>query len=486
MSDNGIGRCLDAATGMQHNPPMIDPARIRVLRDAPAIPGRYVLYWMQASQRTVFNPALEYAAEQANAARLPLIVGFGLMDDYPEANARHYAFMLEGLRDVEGALRERGIRFVARRGSPPEVALALAREASLVVCDRGYLRHQKRWRDALADGAGRRVVQVEGDVVVPIEEVSSKQEFAARTLRPKINKLLSRFLKPLKPVALERESIGLRIAGDIDVSDPLAALGRLKVDRNVPPTALLAGGQSAAGRMLREFVRDRLPRYRTGRREPSVLGTSLLAAYLHFGQVSPVAIALAVRKSAAPLADQDAFLEELIVRRELSMNFVHFQPQYDDFEGLPNWARKTLMAHAKDARAGVYSRQELEEAKTHDPYWNAAQTQMLRTGYMHNMMRMYWGKKILEWKRTPREAFDDALYLNNKYFLCGRDPVSYANIGWLFGLHDRPWGERPVFGMVRYMNAAGLDRKFDMPAYLRKVAEIQSNQTASPTPQPRR
>ena len=201
--------------------------------------------------------------------------------------------------------------------------------------------------------------------------------------------------------------------------------------------------------------------------------TSMLAAHLHFGQISPVEIALRVNESSAPAEDREAFLEELIIRRELAMNFALHQPQYDQFAGLPSWARQTLKDRSADDRAYVYSRQELEEARTHDPYWNAAQKEMILSGYMHNMMRMYWGKKILEWKRTPQEAYGDALFLNNKYFLCGRDPASYANIGWLFGLHDRPWAQRKIFGTVRYMNAAGLERKFDMPAYLKMVENME-------------
>ena len=451
---------------------MIDPARIRFLNESVAVRGQYVLYWMQASQRTVFNPSLEYAIERANELKLPMIVGFGLMDDYPEANARHYAFMLQGLADVETALKQRGILFVIRRGHPAEIALKLAEKASLVVMDRGYLRHQLRWRDQVADGAECPVVQVEGDVVVPIEEASTKQEFAARTLRPKIQKLLPHFLQPLKTVDLEKTSVHLGVKGNIDLSDPKQALKKLKLDQSVGLSKLLSGGQAEAQSMLQKFIAHKLKGYSDGRREPSVRGTSMLAAHLHFGQISPVQIALAAGRSQAPQADRESFLDELIIRRELAMNYVFYQPDYDRFTGLPPWAIQSLKLHEKDLRPYVYSRQELEEGRTHDPYWNAAQNEMIRTGFMHNMMRMYWGKKILEWKKSPEEAFEDALYLNNKYFLCGRDPASYANIGWLFGLHDRPWGRRKIFGTIRYMNAAGLERKFDMEAYLSMVDKL--------------
>jgi deoxyribodipyrimidine photo-lyase len=452
---------------------MIDPARVQVLNDAPVRPdGKYVLYWMQQSQRAVANPALEYAAAEANALGKPLVVGFGLTDDYPEANERHYAFMLEGLRDAAATLRrERGVKLVVRRGQPPAVAVGLAAEAALVVCDRGYLRHQRRWRDHVADHAKRRVVQVEGDVVVPVEAASDKQEVGARTLRPKLHKLWDRYLKPVETVPVRHPSVRLRVDGDVDVSDVEGTLQRLKVDRSVHRSRRFSGGHSAAHEILRDFLSRKLDGYDERRNDPSLGATSTLAAYLHFGQISPAEVALEVRASRRGSdADRDAFLEELLVRRELSVNFVHYCPNYDAYEGVPAWARKTLDERCGDPREVVYTPRQLEAADTHDPYWNAAQREMVLTGFMHNRMRMYWGKMILAWSETPEQAYETTLRLNNKYFLCGRDPNAYANVAWVFGLHDRPWGpRRPVFGTVRYMNAAGLERKFGIGAYVKWV-----------------
>ena len=439
---------------------MIDPTRVHALNDRPHRDGgRYVLYWMQASQRTRFNHALEHAIGRANALRLPVTVGFGLMDDYPEANARHYAFMLQGLRDVGVGLAKRNIGFVVARGAPAEVALKLSRDAALVVCDRGYLRHQKQWRDHVADEARCEVVEVESDVVVPVEVASDKHEFAARTLRPKIQRHLPTYLKPVTHARV-------RVKGDAKAQATFD-LESLRLDRSVAPSTRFTGGELAARKLLRTFIASKLRGYATRRNEPSLQHTSTLAAYLHFGHISPVEIALAVSASSAPKADRDAYLEELIVRRELSVNFCHFNPRYDSYDGLPAWSRKTLAECRRDPREHVYTREQLDRGQTEDRYWNAAQLEMVRTGYMHNYMRMYWGKRILEWKRTPQEAYADAIYLNNRYFLCGRDPNAWANVGWLFGLHDRPWGPaRPVFGLVRYMNAKGLERKFDMDAYV--------------------
>ena len=449
---------------------MIEATRCRRLNDRGHRRGRYVLYWMQQSQRASFNPALEYAIEMANCDGLPVLVAFGLMDDYPDANLRHYRFMLEGLRDVAVALAERRIKFVMRHGAPNRVAAALAEEAALVVCDRGYLRHQKAWRAELARRALGAVVEVEGDVVVPLEVASGRAETSARTLRPSLQRVWDEYLRALEDAAVHKSALDLRFEGVVDLSDLEGVLGSLQLDRSVAPVGRFQGGTAEARRRLQQFLAARLDGYADARSEPAAFQCSLLSPYLHFGQISPVEIALAVRdvKQAAD-ADRRAYLEELIVRRELAANFVEFESRYDDYACLPGWARATLDAHRADRRPHIYTREQLESAHTHDRYWNAAMREMRDTGFMHNYMRMYWAKKILEWSSDPAAAFRTVLHLNNKYFLDGRDANSYANVAWVFGMHDRPWPERPVFGKVRYMNAKGLERKFDMAAYLRAV-----------------
>jgi deoxyribodipyrimidine photo-lyase len=449
---------------------MIEPTRCRRLNDRDRRRGRYVLYWLQQSHRGSFNPALEYAIEAANREGLPVVVGFGLMDDYPDANLRHYRFMLEGLWDLERTLAGRGIGFVVRRGPPAEVAVALSEEAALVVCDRGYLRHQKAWRTEVAERIGCALVQIEGDVVVPVEAASDRAEFAARTLRPKLHRVWDDYLVPLEDGAVQASSLDLGIESDVELSDIDGTLGRLKLDRSVAPVRRFRGGTGEARRRLREFLDHKLDGYAEGRNEPGAFQCSLISPYLHFGQISPVEIALAVRAACNGTGpDHRSYLEELVVRRELAANFVNFEPEYDSYEALPGWARDTLQSHGSDPREHTYTEDELVAATTQDRYWNAAMREMVRTGYMHNYMRMYWVKKILEWTSDPKAAFETALRLNNRYFLDGRDANSYANVAWVFGLHDRPWYERPVFGKVRYMNARGLERKFDMAAYLRAV-----------------
>ena len=448
---------------------MIQPERIQILNDKPVRQGRFVLYWMQQSQRAEFNPALEHAIACANELQQPVVAVFGITSRFPEANQRHYVFMLQGLQEACRALRNRGIRLVVLPRPPAEAALTLAAEASLLITDRGYLRIQRAWRQRIAGEARCRAVQVEGDVVVPVEVASVKEEYGARTIRPRIHRQLGRFLSELEETPVRRDSLGMRMEGlDLDDLDSLVA--GLRIDRSVPAVDTFHGGTSEARQRLRTFLNGQLSSYREDSRDPSLNCSSDLSPYLHFGQISPVYAALQVKR-ARGIRNQntEAFLEQLIVRRELSMNFVFYNAQYDAYACLPDWARKTLEKHRRDRRPYLYTETELERAETHDPYWNAAQREMVTSGKMHNYMRMYWGKKILEWTEAPEEAFRIAMALNNKYQLDGRDPNGFTGVAWCFGKHDRPWTERPVFGQVRYMNAQGLDRKFDMKAYLRRV-----------------
>jgi deoxyribodipyrimidine photo-lyase len=395
------------------------------------------------------------------------------MDDYPEANLRHYTFMLEGLQETQAALGRRGIKMVVRKGAPAEVALKLSRDASLVVCDCGYLRHQKAWREQLAGNAGCSVIQVESDAVIPLAVVSQKAEYAARTIRPKIHKHLADYLTELKPTTVKTTSLGLDIRG-IDLEDIDGVLRTLKLDRSVPAVSgFLKGGTSRARQMFKAFLHQRLSRYVDNRNQPQTDDVSYMSPYLHFGQISALYLALQIsRMGDEQQAAKDSYLEEMIVRRELAMNFVNYSPHYDSFKCLPNWARQTLAEHTGDPREHVYTRTQLENARTHDEYWNAAMREMKYTGFMHNYMRMYWGKKILEWTKTPEHAFRTTLAINNKYFLDGRDPNSYTGVAWIFGIHDRAWFERPIFGKVRFMAASGLERKCDIKGYVNKVDRL--------------
>jgi len=450
---------------------MIEDTRVQPLNKNRSVKGEYILYWMQASQRAEYNHALEFAIEQANQKKLPLIVYFGLTDEFPEANERHYFFMLEGLKEVQKALNTKGIGMVVERVSPEIGAVSFAKKASLVVCDRGYLKVQKHWRKYVAAHIECPLVQVESDVIIPIEAVSDKEEYSAATLRRKMQKILHQYLIPLQdePSRLDSSRLGFE---SYDISDTDEAVSNLNIDYSVKPVRTFHGGASEAENWLVEFISKKLGRYRDFRNDPNEDYLSNLSPYLHFGQISPLYVALKVSQHGGP--GSDAFLDELIVRRELSMNFIHYNQQYDSFEGLPNWAKRTLYEHEKDKREYLYSLEQLEKARTHDPYWNAAQREMVITGKMHGYMRMYWGKKILEWAENPKAAFSTALYLNNKYELDGRDPNGFTGVAWCFGKHDRPWGSHPIFGNVRYMSADGLKRKFDAEKYARSYGSYKS------------
>lgn len=448
---------------------MIQKERIKALNKKGMKKGAYVLYWMQASQRTEYNHALEFAILKANELRRPLIVFFGITDHFPEANERHYAFMLEGFREVKQSLEKRGIQMVILHKSPEVGAVQLAKKASLAVVDRGYLRIQRQWRNDVANKIDCPLIQVESDVIVPVEEASPKEEYAAATLRPKINKKLIYFLVPLNQREPAIPSLSMDI-DSFDIDDIGKAISKLRIDRSVQKVDSFKGGTKEVLRHLEVFLEGKLDRFPELRNDPTLDYLSHMSQYLHFGQISPLFIALEVKKTKSP--GIEAFLEELIVRRELSMNFVFYNEKYDSLDGIPEWAKKSLRSHQKDKRQYLYRLEELEQAKTHDPYWNAAQREMVVKGKMHGYMRMYWGKKIIEWSKTPEEAFRAALYLNNKYELDGRDPNGFTGVAWCFGKHDRPWGERPIFGNVRYMNDKGLKRKFDADEYVKMMSQL--------------
>ena len=434
----------------------------------------YVVYWMQNAQRTEYNHALEYAIEMSNKLGKPLIVYFGLTDGYPEANERHYAFMLEGLLEVRERLLERRIRFLVRQISPEEGALELVPDSALIITEKAYLRHERDWRAKVAEAADCAMVEVETNLLVPVEEASFKEEYAASTIRKKINSRVAAFSQELKERVPVLSSDELELPyEEYSISDTDQALAGLNIDRTVGRIGGIRGGTAEAKKRLKQFLENKLAYYTTLRNDPAGDYSSGLSPYLHFGQISPVFIAREALRYPGPCSE--AFLEELLVRRELAFNFVYYNQMYDRYECLPDWARASLAKHAADERVPSYSLEALEESRTHDPYWNAAQDELRFGGSMHNYMRMYWGKKILEWSPGPEEAFQRALYLNNKYALDGRDPNSFTGVAWCFGKHDRPWKERPVFGYIRYMNDKGLERKFKMQPYLDKVQLVRQD-----------
>jgi len=452
---------------------MIQEDRIRKLNNKPRKMGKYVLYWMQAAQRCEYNHALEYSIQIANKLKVPVAVLFGITDSYPEANLRHYHFMFEGLKNAKDGLEKRGIKLVVRRESPESAVLAFTKNASCVVVDAGHTRIQRKWRQYAARNIDCSLEEVETNLIVPVTEVSDKENFSAGTLRPRINRRLPEYLVKMKHRRPLHSSLDMKFKS-FNINDVELALSKLNIDRNIKPVKTFRGGTSEAKRRLKDFIKNKLDHYPDLRNDPCLDATSNMSSYLHFGQISPLYIALKVLESNSP--GKEAYLEELIVRRELSYNFVYYNQSYDKFACLPPWAKNTLNFHSRDKREYIYSLEEFEQAKTHDPYWNAAQKEMVIIGKMHGYMRMYWGKKILEWSKNPKEGFRIALSLNNKYELDGRDPNGFAGVAWCFGKHDRAWSERKVFGKIRYMNSAGLKRKFNPELYVEKVSQLEIEQ----------
>jgi len=429
--------------------------------------GACIVYWMQRTQRGIDNPALDVAVEAANALRKPVVVFFAPVPFYPRANLRHYRFLNDGIPDIAEALAARNIGFVLRR-YPDHSLLRFCSEVApaLVIGDENPMREPESWRVTAAKKLRVPLWTVDADVIVP-SKLLEKAQYAAHTIRPRIQVLLDDYLIASSNPAPHAGWINP--PGLLSLAPNSAITRGWDIDRSVSPVSRWRAGSAEALGQLQSFIDDRLKGYGTRRNKPEVNHTSRLSPYLHFGHLSPVTVALAVKNSEAPKGDKEAFLNEIIIWRELAINFVRYQPDYDSFECAEPWAHRTLAKHAKDHRPILYNERQLENAETHDQLWNAAQLQMVNTGWMHNYMRMYWAKKILEWSRTPPEAHRIAVALNDKYFLDGRDPNGYAGIAWaILGKFDRPWFERPIFGQIRYMSAASTGRKFDSKRYMQQ------------------
>jgi deoxyribodipyrimidine photo-lyase len=431
--------------------------------------AKCVVYWMQRAMRIVDNPALDVAIEAGNLLELPVVVFFSVIPNYPNANLRHYHFMAQGLRDVAEDAAERGVGFAVRRHPDNSLEAFLEEvEAALVIGDENPCREPERWRKVLAGRLRVPFWTVDADVVVP-SAVFGRSFFLLHHFRPHLKKELPRFLVRTRKVT------PLHAWKALPGSFPLEKIteGLTALDRSVGPVDSFTGGTHAALKRLRAFVNHELAAYEETRNHPEVKGTSRLSPYLHFGNIGPLTIALAVEKAVAdgkaPASAGDKFLDELIGWRELAVLFVRHNPNYDNWECAEPWARKTLVEHAGDPRAHRYTLEQMERGETGDELWNAAQREMVDTGWMHNYMRMYWAKKILEWAPDPARAFEWAVTLNDRYELDGRDPNGYAGIAWaIVGKHDRPWFDRPVFGLVRSMSGAAIAKKIDAQEYIRQ------------------
>jgi deoxyribodipyrimidine photo-lyase len=444
--------------------------------------GQYVLYWMQSTHRFEENWALRYAILEADRLGKPLLIHQGLDPTYEHANDRIHTVILENARTLHHRAKQLGLsyQFVLRRRRADDrrVVDRLADKAAMVVTDlyptAGIAERTARF----AERARCKVIQVESHAIVP-SGAFVKEEYAARTIRPKIAKLLDLALEPVvdrPPQRALRDAIWNNLEVDrvdFDAFDIAAEVAQCEIDHGVPPVPFASGLDGARAR-LDAFCVGALADYATRRNEPSdTEGSSRLSPYLHFGQISAAEVLRTVR-AAGHTESAAKFQDELVTWRELALNFCLRNPNYGKLKGLPEWVHKTMDKHKDDPREVVYSLGQLERAETHDELWNAAQREIVRTGFMHNVTRMLWGKSVMLWTARYKHALEHLILLNNKYGLDGRDPSSYGGIQWCFGKFDRPWFDKPVFGVMRPMSLARAREKFDAEAYIRMFPRAKS------------
>ncbi|XPV75746.1 MAG: deoxyribodipyrimidine photo-lyase [Desulfovibrio sp.] len=448
----------------------VNPKRVFQHQDGPVGEGP-VVYWMSRDQRVEDNWALLYACQKALEHGRQVEVLFCLVPDYPNAVYRHYDFMLRGLMEVAEQLHLHGIGFTILHGSAPDVLpeYVMKQNGALLVTDFDPLSIKRDWLKRVVASVPLSVFEVDAHNVVPCRVVSQKQEYSARTIRPKIQKLLQEFLEPypLLPSWDIQGSEDSQLCARGNRRELESILTELSVDRDVGAVSLFVPGAIAAAEVLQEFIKHRLKDYAAKRNDPNAGVLSDLSPYFHFGQISAQRAALEVSRSTkSGVENIEAFIEEGIVRRELSENFCFYNADYDKLIGCAEWAQRTLDEHRHDVRPYVYTLEEFENAATHSVLWNSAQNELRISGKMHGYMRMFWAKKILEWSSSPEDAVKIANFLNDRYSLDGRDPNGYTGVLWsIGGVHDRAWKERPIYGKIRYMNENGCRRKFDVQQY---------------------
>lgn len=444
---------------------MINEKRVRLLQKGNETNGP-VVYWMSRDQRVHDNWALLFSQQIALEKKKPLIVLFNIVPDFLEATIRQYGFMLKGLQEIDSELAKYDIPFFLLAGKPEVQIPQFLKQnnGSVLVSDFDPLKIKRIWKRDVAKKIAIPFYEVDAHNIAPCLFVSDKLEFAAYTIRPKIHKALIEFMD---------EFPSLKKMGKTEIAsdkiDWIKIRKSVKINFDIKEVDLLKPGETSALKSFKYFLKNKFENYYELRNDPSRDYQSNLSPYLHFGQISAQRVALETQKFDGNKESEKSFLEELIVRRELSDNFCYFNKNYDSFEGFHQWAKTSLNRHRKDERDFVYTIEQFEFAKTHEDLWNAAQMEVVTTGKMHGYMRMYWAKKILEWTKSPEDALKIAIYLNDKYEIDGRDPNGYAGIAWsIGGVHDRAWFERPVYGKIRYMNRNGAEKKFDIKSYIGK------------------
>lgn len=429
-----------------------------------------IFYLMSRDQRVNDNWALLFSQELAEEKKEQLIVVFFITPHLLKTTTRHHKFMLEGLKDIEENLKKINICFFIEGGGDAHYVADFfnRKKAGAVITDFDPLKQACTWRENIAKKTQCKVFEVDAHNIVPYTVASSKQEFAAYTIRPKINKYLNDFLVPFPKIKKQEYKNNIKIS----FNDWGKLHKLLPIKKNIPTVKWIKSGEREAHKTLQKFLKDNLDKYDKYRNDPNENVLSNLSPYIHFGQISAQRIALSINKSKNNNT-KESFLEEIIIRKELADNFCFYNKNYDNLNGFPSWAKESLSKHKKDKRTYVYSKKKFENAETHDDLWNASQLEMIKTGKMHSYLRMYWAKKILEWTSSPEEAIKIAIYLNDKYELDGRDAKGYTGIAWsIGGVHDRAWGERPIFGKIRYMSYNGSRSKFNIKSYITKIKNL--------------
>lgn len=470
--------------------------RARLLNKHSEIKNGAIIYWMSRDQRVHDNWALLYAQHLAKKYDQPLVVVFCLQSSFLGATLRQFNFMLYGLQEVSDTLHDLQIPFFIIEEKPKEAFGWLAKHITMgaIVTDFSPLKIGRQWRKEIAESQDVPVIEVDAHNIIPAWLASDKQEFAAYTFRPKVNKKLDEFLVHFLKMSVNDQLLNSQLLENL--GHPRLEKSKLTVtsikewrltsvetllesmttlDRDVKSVEWCKPGEKAAHECLAHFLDNDFKNYDEDRNDPNKDAQSNLSPYLHFGHIASQTIALAVQEKMKSKSspDSEAFLEELIVRKELSDNFCLYNQNYDNDQGFPDWAKKSHFEHKDDVREQLYTLKQLEEAETYDELWNASQLEMVKLGKMHGYMRMYWAKKILEWTKSPAQALKFAIYLNDKYELDGRDPNGYVGILWsIGGVHDRAWFEREIFGKIRYMNANGAKRKFDVEKYVESIHNI--------------
>lgn len=449
---------------------MINEKRIRLLQKGKNKKGP-ISYWMSRDQRLYDNWAVFFAEKLTAERKENFCIVFCLVPNFLEATIRQYGFMLKGLKEIQHEAKKHNIPFYILIGKPEEEIPKFIKEKNIsnLISDFDPLRIKRSWKDKTAKKINIPFYEVDAHNIVPCLYVSKKLEFAAYTVRPKINKNLNEFLDEYSILKKQRKVESL----SFEKINWEAVEKKLQINFDVKEIDWAKPGTKAGIKMMENFFKKRFKDYNEKRNDPTKIGQSKLSPYLHFGQISAQRVALETKRFSRNIESEKSFLEELIVRRELSDNFCFYNKNYDSTKGFPDWAKKTLNEHRKDEREFIYSLKKFEDAETHEDLWNAAQIELKTTGKLHGYMRMYWAKKILEWTKSPEVALKIAIYLNDKYELDGRDPNGYVGCAWAIGgVHDRAWAERPVYGKIRYMNRNGAKRKFDIEKYIQKFQKV--------------